>query len=185
MRAAIDAGGRAFVLREKDLGREERRNLARACLAVTSAAGATLAIASDVGLAADLGGLPVHLAARDPRPRDATWWGRSCHGEQELRAALEEGAAYATVSPVFSSTAKPGYGPALGEDGLRTLVHAAGELPVYALGGVTEERCAACMQAGAAGVAVMSAVMAASDPAQAVARLLERLEIAHPRRLPG
>ncbi|MDX1421679.1 MAG: thiamine phosphate synthase, partial [Kiloniellales bacterium] len=78
----------------------------------------------------------------------------------------------ATQSPIFATASKPGYGPALGLAGLAEA--AAAGLPVLALGGVTAERAPACLRAGAAGVAVMGAVMAARDPAAAVGTILSQ-----------
>mgnify|MGYP002084332812 CR=1 FL=1 len=71
------------------------------------------------------------------------------------------------MSPVFATDSKPGYGPALGAEGLAALVSDA-LLPVYALGGIRADTVAACLTAGAAGVAVMGAVMGAEDPAAAL-----------------
>ena len=70
------------------------------------------------------------------------------------------------------TSSKPGYGPPLGFDGLRALTRVAAPLPVYALGGLDASRAAACRAAGAAGVAVMGALMGAADPAAEVAGLL-------------
>jgi thiamine monophosphate synthase len=96
--------------------------------------------------------------------------GRSCHDAAELgRVSTED---YAFVSPVFPTPSKPGYGPALTPAGLAELVRRS-PVPVVALGGVqTPEDAAACVAAGAAGVAVMGAVMRATDPASVVNRLL-------------
>ena len=92
--------------------------------------------------------------------RPAGLVGRSCHDGGEVAAAAAEGAHYATLSPVFASRSKPGYGPPLGLPALAQPF----AIPVYALGGVdTPERAYACVDAGAAGVAVMGAVM--RDPA--------------------
>lgn len=98
--------------------------------------------------------------------------GRSCHSETELARLTTED--YVTVSPVYPSASKPGYGPALGPDGLARLCRLAGGRPVLALGGIeTPAQAAACIDAGAAGVAVMGAVMRAADPAAVVAGLQE------------
>ena len=73
---------------------------------------------------------------------------------------------------MFASASKPGYGPALGVPGLAQLVARTGK-PLLALGGVTSPAdAAACVAAGAAGVAVMGAVMRARDPAELVAGLV-------------
>ncbi len=104
----------------------------------------------------------MHLSARDafPTPRPALV-GRSCHDADEVRAAGHEGCDYVTVSPVFTTASKPGYGPALGLAGLAALaaIAAAVELPVYALGGVHPPDVVDCLAAGACGVAVMGPVM--------------------------
>ena len=156
--AAVDAGVRAVVLRDKDLPDGERSALAAEFRAVLAPVGGLLVVAGPADGTADA----VHLAARDPfpHPRPALV-GRSCHSAPELARARSEGCDYAFLSPVFPTPSKPGYGPALGLSGLAELV-AAGP-PVYALGGVRPNDVAGCLAAGAHGVAVMGPVM--RDPA--------------------
>jgi thiamine-phosphate diphosphorylase len=162
--AAVAGGARWVLLREKDLPRPERAALAARLRAALAPAGGQLIVAGPD----PLGGDAVHLAAADPAVT-AGLVGRSCHGAAGLvRLTTED---YVTISPVFESASKPGYGPALGPAGLRDLCRRAGR-PVLALGGIeTPERAAACVEAGAAGVAVMGAVMRAADPAATVAEL--------------
>ncbi len=90
--------------------------------------------------------------------------------------AAESGADYVTLSPVFESASKPGYGPALGPAGLHALA-ARLTIPVVALGGVGVGNAGTCLGAGAAGVAVMGAVMAAADPGAAAGKLLAALAV--------
>jgi thiamine monophosphate synthase len=117
-----------------------------------------------------LGGSAVHLAAAGPYPPpDLALVGRSCHSEAELSRLTTEH--YAMVSPVFPTPSKPGYGPPLGLAGLARLVDRS-PVPVLALGGITPGNAAGCRAAGAAGVAVMGAVMRADDPAAVVRDLL-------------
>jgi thiamine-phosphate pyrophosphorylase len=92
-----------------------------------------------------------------------------------LLVAAADRVDYATLSPIWATASKPGYGPALGIEGLAKAVVAVPELPVYALGGVMPGRASACIEAGAAGVAVMGAVMGAPDPAAVVRVLLAEL----------
>jgi thiamine-phosphate diphosphorylase len=183
--AAVDAGAPGVLLREKDLPAAERRCLAEALRAVTARRGAALWVASDAALARDVGADGVHLAAADPAPDGdgvaALPWGRSCHGVEELRVAAADGAAWATCSPVFATDSKPGYGPALGVAGLAAACRAVPGLPVLALGGIGPGRVAACLTAGAAGVATMGAVMRAEDPAAVVRRMLDEAEEAEVR----
>lgn len=175
--AAVDGGARAVVLREKDLAAEARGQLAGALRELLDPVGGTLLLAgADGGGARAAGAGGLHLAAADPMPpaRTALVVGRSCHDADDVRRACAEGVDYVTVSPVFASASKPGYGPALGPEGLAEAV-AAAPVPVYALGGVSAASAGACLAAGAAGVAVMGAVMAAADPAAATASLLSAL----------
>ena len=162
----LDVGLTTVVLRELDLSLEERGELAGR-LADRGAAviGARTPLPRTAG---------VHLAAHQPHdaaPADRLH-GRSCHTEEEVRRAVAAGASYLTVSPVAPTASKPGYGPALGPSGVRRLVAAAGEVPVYALGGVTPGNAAGFRAAGAHGVAVMGAVMRAADPAATCRALL-------------
>jgi thiamine-phosphate diphosphorylase len=161
--AAIEGGARWVVLREKDLPRDERAALAEALRAVLAPAGGRLIVAGPDPLDGDA----VHLAATDAVPAGPLFVGRSCHSDADLdRLSTED---YVTVSPVLPTDSKPGYGPPLGFAGLARRCRRT-RIPVYALGGVTScEHVRACLAAGAAGVAVMGAVMRAADPAAMVA----------------
>ncbi len=97
--------------------------------------------------------------------------GRSCHDAFELAGAVDR-ADYATLSPVFATVSKPGYGPALGIAGLSELI-AGVDIPVFGLGGIDAGNAASVREAGAYGVAVMGAVMRAHDPAAVVGRIVE------------
>lgn len=164
---AVAGGARAVVLREKDRPRGDRLALAAALREVVAERQGRLLVASDPTIPAD----GVHLAAADPFPTPPPpLVGRSCHGPAGVEAAAAEGCTYAFLSPVFPTVSKPGYGPAMGVGAL-----AAGPLPVWALGGVTAANAAACVAAGAAGVAVMGEVMRAGDPTEAVAGILAAL----------
>jgi len=158
--AAVAGGARWVLLRERDLPRAERLALARRLRALLSPVGGRLLVAGPDPLDGDA----VHLTAAGPYPPPALpLVGRSCHDEAELRRLSTED--YVTLSPVFPTPSKPGYGPPLEPGGLARLV-ARTPVPALALGGVdTPERVVACRAAGAAGVAVMGAVMRAADPA--------------------
>lgn len=174
VRGAVAGGALAVVLREKDLTRAARAELA----AQLRPAVEVLLVASDPRIPAD----GVHLAATDPMPDpQPTLVGRSCHDAEEIARAIAEGCDYVTVSPVFASSSKPGYGPPLGVDGLRELVNGA-EIPIYALGGVTPDRARACLDAGAHGVAVMGEIMRAQHPATTVADLVTAVAATEVRR---
>nr|WP_231126249.1 thiamine phosphate synthase [Motilibacter aurantiacus] len=170
--AAVDGGARAVVLREKDLPLVERLRLADRLRAELEPVGGLLVLA---GAAA--GAPAVHLAGAEAFPADRpAVVGRSCHSAQDVRDALAEGCDYVTVSPVFPTPSKPGYGPALGLDGLAAMARVAGALPVAALAGVGTGNAASCLAAGAAAVAVMGEVMRSDAPDREVARLLAALD---------
>jgi thiamine-phosphate pyrophosphorylase len=182
--AVLGAGAPTILLREKDLPRADRYELAVRLRAATTAAGTSLIVAGDVALARAVGADGVHLAADDPWPGDEAVGlcvGRSCHTPADLLAAARTRVVhYATFSPVFATPSKPGYGPALGVAGLaagcRTVACLASPLGVYALGGITPATAPACLAVGAAGVAVMGSVMRAPDPGAAVRALIGELE---------
>jgi thiamine-phosphate pyrophosphorylase len=136
--------------------------------AANRASGRSATVPSDLGPAGGRIADGVHLSALAtvPAPRPPMV-GRSCHSAADLAAAAWEGCDYATISPIFLTASKPGYGPALGVDALRDP-----PLPVYALGGIGPAQVQACRDAGATGVAVMGHVMRADDPAVAVKELL-------------
>ena len=166
---AVFAGGcRWFSLREKDLPPDKRRALLAALLAMGRRCGAVVTAHEDVEavLAVHAGG--VHLpsggspeAARTRLPNALI--GASAHSADEAAALLGAGADYVTVSPVFLTASKPGYGPALGVEGLARIV-AEVPGPVVALGGITPANAGLCLSAGARGIAVMGEIMRAADP---------------------
>jgi thiamine-phosphate pyrophosphorylase len=178
--AALRAGCRWFSLREKDLPPPERLDLLRALVTVGHRFGATVTAHEDIEavVATRAGG--VHLpGGGDPaaarRRLPAGLIGVSAHSPEEAAAQLEAGADYVTLSPIFLSASKPGYGPAAGLDALAAASRLAPG-PVVALGGIDADNIAACLAAGARGIAVMGKIMRAADPETTVRRLLDAIE---------
>jgi len=171
-------GGRWLMFRDKDLPARERRELAGRLAKIAAEQGFALSVSADVDLACAVGAAGVHLQAATQVARarerlaDAII-GVSAHSVADVAAAAAAGADYVTLSPIYLTESKPGYGPALGIEALRA---AAGHgIPVLALAGVTSATAAACLAAGADGVAVMGEVMRADDPARIVRDLVEAL----------
>src|SRR4051794_39732326 len=166
--AAFRGGCRWFSLREKDLPADERRELLRELVALGRRNGATVTVHEDVTAAVATGAGGVHLpgggdpkAARLVLPSGLI--GVSAHSPQEAAAQLAAGADYATLSPIFLTQSKPGYGPAVGLDALEQAARLSPG-PVVALGGIGEQSLAACLATGARGIAVMGEIMRAADP---------------------
>nr|WP_232510862.1 thiamine phosphate synthase [Micromonospora maris] len=180
---AVAGGVRWVVLREKDLLREERRALADELQPILAEAGGNLIVAGPDPLLAipvPAAGRPLvalHLSAADPYPPpEADLVGRSCHDEGELSRLTTED--YVTLSPVFPTRSKPGYGPPLRPVGLARLIRLS-PLPALALGGIEiPAQVRACVQAGAVGVAVLGAIMRSPDPQQTAAELTSAFEAA-------
>jgi thiamine-phosphate pyrophosphorylase len=178
--AAVFMGGcRWFSLREKDLPPEERRVLLAALVELGHRFGAVVTAHEDIEAVAAVAADGVHLASRgSPEAARARLpdglIGASAHSANEAVALLRAGADYVTASPVFPTASKPGYGPALGLEGLaRIVARATG--PVVALGGITPGNAASCLSAGARGVAGMGEVMRSADPKASVERLIRAI----------
>lgn len=150
VRRALDLGADVIQIRAKELGTRELLGLVERAVAI---AGKRILVntRTDIALACGAGG--VHLPANSPSPRRIVpagfLIGASCHNLQELWIAEGEGADFAVFGPVFES---PGKGPPVGLEQLREAVRSV-RIPVYALGGVTEENAPLCIEAGAYGIA--------------------------------
>ncbi len=173
--AALAGGCRWISLREKDLPAGERHVLLRRLLPLARRHGAILTVHADLDAAREADG--VHLPAGAPvgAARAAlgptALVGASAHSLAEIMTAADEGADYATLSPIFLTDSKPGYGPAVGLGALAAAARAA-PIPIVALGGIGPENLRACLDAGATGVAVMGGMMRADDPAALMRRLI-------------
>jgi thiamine-phosphate pyrophosphorylase len=186
----FEGGCRWLSLREKDLPADERLGLLRRLVALGRRWDATVGVHEDVAAARAAGVGAVHLpdramtAAGHMRFDEAMLVGVSAHGATRIAAAAAQGADYVTISPVFASASKPGYGPELGLATVMALSEGA-PLPVIALGGIDATNIGSVIAAGASGAAVMGAAMAAEDPARTVATLIARLGAALAARDPA
>ncbi len=158
---AVSAGARWVWFRDKDLERQERLALARQILAAIGGR-AVMTVGSDIGLAMELGLKAVHLSmaadvaeARQNLGAQALI-GLSAHSLDDVARAKAMGADYITLSPIFETMSKPGYGPCLGLGILRAAT--ALGIPIIALGGINPELVKAVMDEGVDGVAVMGGI---------------------------
>jgi thiamine-phosphate pyrophosphorylase len=171
--AALQGGVDLVQLREKDLPTRELAALATALRSITRRHGARLLINDriDVAIAVEADG--VHLPASSFSVEDARQLlgpgrtiGVSTHSPAEAAAAARAGADFVVFGPVFETPSKQTYGPPAGLERLSAAVEAS-EIPVLAIGGVTADRIPDVVSCGAAGVAVVRAVLEAEDPADA------------------
>jgi thiamine-phosphate pyrophosphorylase len=166
-RRAVEGGATVVQLRLKDASTDE---------VVARGAGfrrlpATFVVNDDVEAAIELQADGVHLGRRDEgveRARAAgLLLGRSAASVGEAREGEAEGAAYVGAGPVWATPSKPDADAPIGLDGLRAIAEAV-SVPVVAIGGIDASNARACLEAGAAGVAV---VRAASTMAELSAAL--------------
>jgi thiamine-phosphate pyrophosphorylase len=183
--AAFRGGCRWFSLREKDLPAAKRREMLAQLVALGHRFGAVVTAHEDIEAVIAAGADGVHLpGGADPAAARACLpgglIGGSAHSLVEAAALLRAGADYVTLSPIFLTDSKPGYGPALGLDTLRV---AAGSSPgrIIALAGIDERNAASCIAAGAHGVAVMGEIMRSADPEMTGRRLIAAIQKTAPR----
>ena len=190
--SAIDGGARWFQLREKDMAVGKLTALAEELRALTAERGAHLIINDRADVALAVGADGVHLPARGLPPAIARrivgeemLVGVSTHSLAEARQAAEAGADYIFFGPLFYAPSKAAYGPPVGLEALQEVAAAAAlgtSVPVIGLGGVKPGNVAEVLAHGARGVALISAVIASDDPAEAARGILSEMTEAAPAR---
>lgn len=179
--AAIAGGVDAIQLREKSL--PDAALLARARELVALAGDRCAVIINDrPDIALLSGAAAVHLGQDDLSIGDVRRLagrrlliGVSAHDRREAATAVAAGADYCGVGAMFTSALKPGLAPS-GMSFLREFLASHPHTPHLAIGGITPENVGALVAAGCHGVAVSSAICAASDPRIAAARLRAALD---------
>ncbi len=181
VREAVAGGVTCVQLREKACGTREFLAEARAVKAVLQGTGVPLIINDRVDVALAVGAAGVHLGQQDMPMADARrlgppGWiiGVSAESVEDAVRAEGEGADYVGVSPVFATPTKTDHAPPLGLDGLRR-IRAAVKLPLVAIGGIHVGNAWEVVRAGADGLAVVSAIVAADDPRAAAAELRRKI----------
>jgi thiamine-phosphate pyrophosphorylase len=183
LEATIAGGCRMVQLREKQWPSGRVLALADRLLARCRAAGVTFVVNDRVDVALALGADGVHvgqddLPARLARPmlRPGMLLGVSTHSVEQARAAQAAGADYVAVGAMFPTATKPDF-ELVGPDLVRKL---RGEIraPLIGIGGITPDNVGEVIRAGAAGVAVISAVCAADDPEDATRRFIDAIRAA-------
>ena len=197
--ALLDAGVTAIQLREKDLDDTELFQLAQPIAEVCRNYEAKLFINTNARIAREVGAAGVHLPADaesvktvvggvcnpdsdepvvggvcNPDSDENLYVGCSVHSLDAAQKREAEGADFVTYSPIYPTASKPGYGPAVGAKCLIAVTEVV-KIPVFALGGITPDRVAECLSAGAFGVAVMSGIMPPKNVGQQARRYFRAL----------
>ena len=155
-RAAVEGGATVVQLRLKGASTDEVVEAGRGFGRLD----ATFVVNDDVEAALRLGADGVHLGREDEGAERALegglLLGLSAAAVEEARSAEASDAAYVGAGPVWATPSKPDADPPLGLDGLAAICTVV-SVPVVAIGGIDATNAAACIRAGAAGVAVIRA----------------------------
>jgi len=177
-RAALDGGARLIQLRDKTREKGLQLPVAEALQRLCRQRGALFIVNDHVDLALAVGADGVHVGQKDlpvavvRRLAPELVIGCSTNDPEEARRAEADGADYVSVGRLFPTGSKDDTRPATAET-LRA-VKAAVSLPVCAIGGINESNIDAVIAAGANMAAVIAAVIAAPDVADAARRLAGR-----------
>jgi thiamine-phosphate pyrophosphorylase len=178
-RAAVAGGATTIQVRWKDGTPAEILELTRALVAALSV---PVLVNDRVDIALAAGAAGAHLGWDDP-PLDALrpnlpagfLLGLSV-GSQDEAARAPATADYWSVGPCFATPTKHDAGPSLGPDGFAGLARLAPEgVPVIGIGGITSQNAHSIIQAGATGIAVVGAVIGASNPEVATRALRQSI----------
>nr|WP_275957816.1 thiamine phosphate synthase [Rhabdochromatium marinum] len=187
--AAAVAGGATMVqLRDKTASDAALIELGQALKAALVGQPARLMVNDRLEVAAAIGADGLHIGQSDADPAAArarlgpqAILGLSVETPAMARAVDPELIDYLGVGPVFATPTKADHATPLGWDGLRAICAAAPELPKVAIGGLKAEHAGAVIQAGAQGLALVSAICAAADPQAAAAAIQAQVREARVR----
>ena len=175
--AAVAGGVSCIQLREKSCGTREFLNEALALQPLLKSRNIPLIINDrlDIALAIEADG--VHLGQSDMPigmarkiAGNSLIIGISAESVDDALRAEQEGADYIGISPVFSTPTKTDIAPPLGLEGVRQ-IRALVDIPLVGIGGINSDNAESVLAAGADGIAVVSAIVSAADPAGAAKKL--------------
>src|SRR5690606_6296128 len=85
--------------------------------------------------------------------------GLSTHTSEQLEAALREDIDYAAIGPIFATATKSDHEPVIGLEMLQRAAKTAGNVPLVAIGGISEENLPSVIDAGASSAAMIGAIV--------------------------
>ncbi len=184
LKEAAEAGVRLFQYRDKRASMREAYHQATALRRAAADGGALFIVNDRCDLASAVDADGVHLGQTDLPPVEARALlgpdkiiGVSTHTPHQVKEAAAGGPDYLGFGPLFATGTKREHEAVVGIEGLRA-VRPLTVLPLFAIGGITLDTAGQVQQAGADGVAVISAILNAPDIAQAIRDFLTRLSSA-------
>jgi thiamine-phosphate pyrophosphorylase len=181
VRSALDGGVDIIQLRTKELEALPFIRLAEKMMALARGAQIPFVVNDRPDVALAVGADGVHLGQLDlpvalaRRVAPAAFIGRSSHEAAHAERAIEEGADYFAVGPVWATPTKPGREPA-GLSYVRDVARRNVELPWFAIGGITLDNVEQVLAAGATRIAMVRALLDARDPAEAAHAFVDALK---------
>jgi thiamine-phosphate pyrophosphorylase len=179
---ALGGGAGAVQLREKDVTIRELLSMAylmrkltaryRAKLFINDRVDVAIAVEAD-GVHLGLSSIPVFAAKKASKGRLVV--GVSTHTPGEAANAEKEGADFITFGPVYQTPSKLKYGQPVGINALKKVCSEV-SLPVFAIGGITEDRIGEIVDCGSEGVAMISAILGSKDIKKTTERILRYLQ---------
>jgi thiamine-phosphate pyrophosphorylase len=176
-RQAAEGGADVIQLRDKARTERDMMAIALQIVKITRSSGISFMVNDRLDLALACGADGVHLGQEDlpvPFARRISpkgfVIGTSVRSVQEALVAESEGADYIALSPIFDTATKSDAGPGKGLERLREIKSAV-SIPVIAIGGIGRTNVRHVMEAGADGVAVISAVVGQKDIVKATAEM--------------
>lgn len=178
--ACVEGGASIIQLRDKHAAKQTLVAKAKRWREITSRHGLLLIVNDYVDIAVGVGADGVHLgqddfplvAARRLAPDMII--GVSTHNLAEAMAAQDSGADYVNIGPIFATRTKDGLSEFLGPDAIRQIAPRL-DLPFTVMGGITLDNIDQVLAAGAAKVAVVTAITGAADITAAVRTLRTRI----------
>jgi len=179
LQRVLTVGAPAIQLRERDLSVRDFLALAREVHELTSAHRSQLLINDRIDIALVLEGAGVHLRSNSLPVSVARQLlgaerllGLSVHGVEEAVQAESQGADYVIFGPIYETPSKQAFGSPLGLHNLEKVCRLV-RIPIIGIGGVTAARVGEMRQAGAFGVAVITAILGADDVEAATGELFD------------
>jgi thiamine-phosphate pyrophosphorylase len=182
----IEAGVRLLQYRHKNAPARELLSTAQTVAETCRASQCAFFVNDRPDVAYLAGADGVHVGQEDLAAEQARrvmgpdrWVGVSTHNLEQFQQAAATSADYIAVGPIFPTSSKANPDPVVGVDFLRH-VRSLTPKPIVAIGGITLDRAAEVIAAGADSVAVISGILQAKDPAAQAREYIQRLEAAKP-----